>query len=272
MGKKKISNLDEKIYIICFEKPHFLNDIGLKLWGKKEKVTKETILSQSDGIIDKMIKKNELVRWKIADEKPVDTFGKKYLLQSEELDNDFEVKIEDGRSKNRTYLLSSVNPIIKNIESVININSREKKILQIILRSTVFRNTINWAYKKEVGDYKQDIPTISYIVSSLSQSAGSVYAILMVNPKISRKDIKKHWGTIPMKYLRKGSNTSNIKFARDLFGISRNEIMQNKKLGEILLKADNTLLKKLIKLDNRTKNTMAMLALGKGIDPNIFDA
>lgn len=271
MGKKKISNLDEKIYIICFEKPYFLKEIGLKLWGEKEKDTKETILSQSNGIIDKMIKKNELIQWKISDLKPVDTFGKKYLLQSEELDNDFEVKIKDGRSKNRTYLLSSVNPIIENIESVIKINSREKRILKKILKSTAFRNTINWAYKKEVGDYKQDIPTIYYIVSSLSQSAASVYAILMVNPNISRKKLKKHWDTVTKKYLRKGSNTSNIKFARNLFDISSNELIQNNELGKIILEADNTLLEKLIKLDKRTKNTMAMLAMGKGIDPNIFN-
>ena len=126
--EKRVQNIEEKIYFLCFSKPRSRTEIAEILYGPKSSKNKSAYayLSGKTGIIEKLA--DEKIGWLeyLPNYKPILGKGKKI----------------DKRSLNRKYYRSTCKPLISRIEQRTSLDKFEEYIVRDKLNSLFFKRFI----------------------------------------------------------------------------------------------------------------------------------
>lgn len=124
---KTYTPLEEKIYMICFSKPRYPAEIqNLLTKSGRNTQPSQLLVNNKKSILTKLIKKEWLIEIKNKE--------KKQLID----------RLEDGRSKNRRYFQSNINPLIDYFNSLIKLEKNEKRQLRHLFEKKNFIQFLSW--------------------------------------------------------------------------------------------------------------------------------
>ncbi|MBU1941160.1 MAG: hypothetical protein KKC68_05245, partial [Candidatus Thermoplasmatota archaeon] len=221
--------------------------------------------------VTEMVNQGDLITWTLNELKPDKVNKNRYSLKTIESDVEYPIIINDGRHRKRTYVFSSIKPVMDELTKLIELNNDKKIIIEEILRSHHFRDMIKWQYEKTYqNDYTKNVPALNYIICTLTEAAANLRSLLILNPGVTTKKLYKNWDKVSDRVIRKGSNQPNMKLALGVMHITQNEIITLKNQVKIFLKVNNELLDQLMELNPNAKRNFIYLAIGKGVDKSIF--
>ena len=113
----KINSLEDNIYVICFSKPRYIEEIMKELYTDEKQ---KTMRPKITVMVKEMLKKGIL-----------------------KLDIDYMPVTSDNRANRRKYYSSPVRPIINEIEKTIKIKTKDKRQLVRFLNDLSFREFIS---------------------------------------------------------------------------------------------------------------------------------
>jgi hypothetical protein len=145
--------LEEKVYLICYQKPKWADEISKELWGVKD--DRRSTLSKKDGPIRRLLNKG-------------------YIQ---------EVLRPEGVTANRRYYLSTSKWLLDEIQRISNFEDSEIKRLSEIFESDFFKGIIIYD--------KNHFNNISLIINGISYLATQIKFTLEIVKKF-RKTKSRH--------------------------------------------------------------------------------